>query len=44
MGIDRTIEAENEGKGISCDAADGCEQAKKMAHESSKAVELKSSK
>ena len=26
MGRDRTIEAENEGKGISCDAADGCEQ------------------
>lgn len=43
VGRDRTIEAENEGKGISCDAADGCEQAKKMAHESSNAVELKSS-
>ena len=24
-----TIEAENEGKGISCDAADGCEQGRK---------------
>lgn len=28
-GAYRTIEAENEGKGISCDAVDGCEQGRK---------------
>lgn len=29
VGRDRTIEAENVGKRIGCDAADGCEQGRK---------------